>query len=148
MRRAGAQLTKPPRTTAAPPQGPPPAVEQPEGPGDRPGGSRELVRVAVARNLAEAEFIQGLLAEDRIPSVLRRTAGFDVPDFLAAGPRDVLVQGSTELRAREALLQAEIISDEPGDVRPIVSPARLLTGILVVLALGALAVWLMSLIVS
>ncbi len=148
MRRAGTQLTPPPRPTSAPPEGPPPAVVHPEGPGDRPDGSGRLVRVAVARNLAEAEFIQGLLAEDRIPSVLRRTAGFDVPDFLAAGPRDVLVRDWSELRAREALLQAEIISDEPKDVRPIVSPVRLLSGILVVLALGALAVWLMSLVVS
>ena len=51
----------------------------------------ELVRVAGARNQAEAEFIQGLLLEEGVPSILRRTAGFDVPDFLAAGPRDVLV---------------------------------------------------------
>ena len=51
----------------------------------------ELVRVAGARNQAEAEFIQGLLLEEGVPSMLRRSAGFDVPDFLAAGPRDVLV---------------------------------------------------------
>ena len=35
--------------------------------------------------------IQGLLSEHGIPSMLRRAAGFDVPDFLAAGPREVLV---------------------------------------------------------
>jgi hypothetical protein len=51
----------------------------------------ELVRVAGGRNQAEAEFIQGLLLEEGVPSVLRRSAGFDVPDFLAAGPRDVMV---------------------------------------------------------
>ena len=51
----------------------------------------ELVRVAGGRNQAEAELIQGLLLEWGVPSMLRRTAGFDVPDFLAAGPRDVLV---------------------------------------------------------
>jgi hypothetical protein len=103
--------------------------------------------VAVASNQAEAEFIQGLLEEEGIPSVLRRTAGFDVPDFLAAGPRDVLVRSATELQAREVLLQAEVISDEPQDTRP-VAPMRLLAGILIALALGALVVWLISLAVS
>src|SRR5215211_9412300 len=51
----------------------------------------ELVRVAGGRNQAEAELIQNMLLEEGIPSILRRTRGFDVPDFLAAGPRDVLV---------------------------------------------------------
>ncbi len=128
----------------APPKGPPPSPVEPEGGG---GGSGELVRVAIARNLAEAEFIQALLSEEQIPSVLRRTAGFDVPDFLAAGPRDVLVRRSDELPAREVLLQAEVISDDQ-DSRPIVSPIRLLAGILIALALGALVVWLISLAVS
>jgi len=62
-----------------------------------------LVRVAAARHQAEAEFLQGLLLEEGIPSLVRRTGGFDVPDFLAAGPRDVLVPQSGELAAREAL---------------------------------------------
>src|SRR4051795_8897252 len=51
----------------------------------------EQVRIASAGNLAEAELIQGILLEEGIPSVQRRMRGFDVPDFLAAGPRDVLV---------------------------------------------------------
>ena len=140
---------KSPRTTPhAPPKGPPPAVQQPDDPGDQPGGRGELVRVAVASNQAEAEFIQALLEEERIPSVLRRTAGFDVPDFLAAGPRDVLVWSSEELRAREALLQAEVITDDAQDSRPVVSPMRLLAGILIALAVGALVVWLISLVAS
>jgi hypothetical protein len=106
----------------------------------------ELVRVAGARNQAEAEFIQGLLLEEGVPSLLRRTAGFDVPDFLAAGPRDVLVPSAGVVTAREVLLQAEIIGDEqPGRV---VSPGRLLAGLLLALALGALVVWLVSRAVS
>jgi hypothetical protein len=67
-----------------------------------------LVRVAGGRNQSEAEFIQGLLLEWGVPSVLRRTAGFDVPDFLAAGPRDVLVPESGAETAREVLLQADL----------------------------------------
>ena len=51
----------------------------------------ELVKAAMGSNLAEAELIQGMLLEEGIPSVQRRTRGFDVPDFLAAGPRDILV---------------------------------------------------------
>ena len=68
----------------------------------------ELVRVAGGRNQSEAEFIQGLLLEWGVPSVLRRTAGFDVPDYLAAGPRDVLVPEAGAETAREVLLQADM----------------------------------------
>jgi hypothetical protein len=68
----------------------------------------DLVRVAGGRNQAEAELIQGLLLEWGVPSVLRRTAGFDVPDFLAAGPRDVLVPEAGAETAREVLLQADM----------------------------------------
>ena len=101
-----------------------------------------LVRVAGARNQAEAEFIQGLLLEEGVPSLLRRTAGFDVPDFLAAGPRDVLVPESALSTAREVLLQSEVISDEPP--ARVVAPGRLLAGLLIALAAGALVVWLLS----
>ena len=54
-------------------------------------GEGALVKVAWAHNQAEAELIAGMLLEEGIPSVIRRNRGFDVPDFLAAGPRDVLV---------------------------------------------------------
>ena len=47
----------------------------------------ELVKVASAQNQAEAEFVQNLLRDAGVPSVLRRSAGADVPDFLAAGRR-------------------------------------------------------------
>ena len=63
----------------------------------------ELVKVAYAANQAEAEMIAGLLLEAGIPSVTRRARGFDVPDFLAAGPRDVLVAEGGAEAAREAL---------------------------------------------
>ena len=68
----------------------------------------DLVRVAGGRNQAEAELIQGLLLEWGVPSVLRRSAGFDVPDFLAAGPRDVMVPEAGAETAREVLLQADM----------------------------------------
>ena len=70
----------------------------------RPAYSRgELVKVARARHQAEAELLQQLLLEEGIPSLARRTGGFDVPDFLAAGPRDIVVAASAEETAREIL---------------------------------------------
>ena len=40
--------------------------------------------------------------------MLRRSAGFDVPDFLAAGPRDVLVPEAGAQVARELLGQTDL----------------------------------------
>ena len=62
-----------------------------------------LVKVVGARNQAEAELLQGMLLEEGVPSMMRRSGGFDVPDFLAAGPRDVLVPSGGAAAAREAL---------------------------------------------
>jgi hypothetical protein len=63
-----------------------------------------LVRVTGARNQAEAEMLAGLLLGEGIPSLVRRRAGFDVPDFMASGPRDLLVPQSALEAAREMLL--------------------------------------------
>jgi hypothetical protein len=102
----------------------------------------ELVRVAGGRNQAEAEFIQGLLLEWGVPSVLRRSAGFDVPDYLAAGPRDVLVPEAGVETAREVLLQADLApttGDRSGP-RPLVLAAAVALGG----AATALVAWLAS----
>ena len=66
-------------------------------------GEGPLVKVGYARNQPEAELISGMLLEEGIPSVIRRAGGFDVPDFLAGGPRDILVAASGEDAARAAL---------------------------------------------
>ena len=66
-------------------------------------GKGKLVKVGYGQQQAEAEMIQGLLSEHGIPSMLRRAAGWDVPDFLAAGPREVLVVEELAERAREVL---------------------------------------------
>jgi hypothetical protein len=102
-----------------------------------------LVRVAGARNQAEAEFVQGLLLEEGVPSTLRRSAGFDVPDFLAAGPRDVLVPASGADAAREVLLEAEMLPDA-SEAQGLTSPVRLAAGLLAGLAVIALVLWLGS----
>jgi zinc ribbon protein len=62
-----------------------------------------LVRVATARHQAEAELLEGMLLEEGIPSLTRRSGGFDVPDFLASGRRDILVPASGAELARELL---------------------------------------------
>jgi hypothetical protein len=81
----------------------------------------ELVRVAGGRNQAEAELIQGMLLEEGVPSILRRSGGFDVPDFLAAGPRDVLVPEAGAEAARGVLLELDMEAREgppPGPFGP------------------------------
>jgi hypothetical protein len=105
----------------------------------------DLVRVAGGRNQAEAELIQGMLLEEGIPSILRRTRGFDVPDFLAAGPRDVMVPRSGLEPARQLLLDADMVSDgtAPEGLPGIGSPARLLVWVLIAVALAVLVVWLL-----
>lgn len=99
-----------------------------------------LVRVAGGRNQAEAELIQGLLLEWGVPSVLRRSAGFDVPDFLAAGPRDVLVPEAGAETAREVLLQADLAPTTGNDRGP--RPLLLVAWIAGGGAVTALIAWL------
>jgi hypothetical protein len=100
----------------------------------------QLVKAAGARNQAEAEFLQGLLLEEGVPSMLRRSGGFDVPDFLAAGPRDVMVPASGLDVARDVLLQADLGSTLPasgGD-----APGRVLVYLLAACAVVAVIAWL------
>jgi hypothetical protein len=101
----------------------------------------ELVRVAGASNQAEAEFIQGMLLEEGVPSLIRRAAGFDVPDFMAGGPRELLVAASGAQTAREVLVGAEIIDGRP---RPPATdrPARLLAGLLLGVAIVAVILFM------
>lgn len=102
-----------------------------------------LVKVASARHQAEAELIQGLLLEEGVPSMLRRSAGFDVPDMLAAGPRDIMVPRSGVETAREVLLEAELLpSASDASSRSVVEPGRLLVGLLSALVLVALVAWI------
>ena len=103
----------------------------------------ELVRVAGGRNQAEAELIQGMLLEEGVPSLLRRTAGFDVPDFLAAGPRDVLVPEAGAQAARDVLLEADLAppATVEGDGKGMAHAARLAAVILGGGLLTALVTW-------
>lgn len=126
-----------------------------EGGGGGGGNGGDLVKVAFARNQVEGEMLQGLLAEAGIPSILKRSFGFDNPDFLASGPRDVMVnQGSAE-RAREVL--AETMIEDEGEERAeleeqrrlargetgVVSPAKLAFWIGVAVVGAIILIWLL-----
>jgi len=99
----------------------------------------ELVRVAGARHQAEAEFIQGMLLEEGVPSLLQRTRGFDVPDMMAAGPRDVMVPASGAVAAREILLEAELV--DPSVVREETPPGRVLAVLVGAVGVVGLIAW-------
>jgi hypothetical protein len=79
------------------------------------GGGGKLIKVGFARNQAEAEMLQALLQESNIPSILKRAGGFDNPDFLAAGPRDIWVNKDHADKAREIL--AETMTETEGEER-------------------------------
>jgi hypothetical protein len=61
------------------------------------------VKVAAAPDESVSLLMEGVLKDAGIPSLIQRAAGFDAPDFLAAGPRDVLVPGSLVEEARQIL---------------------------------------------
>jgi hypothetical protein len=56
--------------------------------------------------------LQGLLLEAGIPSVLKRSGGFDAPEFLAAGPRDVFVNKDSAGKARQVLADTMVESED------------------------------------
>jgi hypothetical protein len=108
----------------------------------------DLIRVTGARNMADGEMIQAILLDHGVPSMLRRVRGFDVPDFLAAGPRDVMVPESGYETAREVLAGSDMLSAEaPPDSLPgIGSPARLALGLIAAVGVAALIVYLFYLV--
>jgi hypothetical protein len=113
----------------------------------------EPVKVGFARNQAEAEMVQGMLLEEGIPSMLKRTRGFDVPDYLAGGPRDILVPQAGVERARQVLDGAALQGEEmdvaglragaaPATGGPI-SPGRLAFWVLTALVAAFAIVWIL-----
>jgi hypothetical protein len=90
----------------------------------------DLVKVASGRNQADSEMLQGLLRNGGVPSMIQRTQGFDVPDFLASGPRDVMVPSSGVAAAREIL--GDMATGDLSAARP--DPLKIAVG----LALGLL----------
>jgi hypothetical protein len=100
-----------------------------------------LVRIAGGRNQAEAELIQNILLEEGVPSILRRTRGFDVPDMLAAGPRDVMVPESGALVARDTLYSADIAPAPPMTGTDRAQALRIAAGVVAGTGVAALIAW-------
>ncbi len=88
-----------------------------EGGGGGGGGGGKLVKVGFARNQSEAEMLQGLLMESGIPSILKRAGGFDNPDFLVAGPRDIWVNKEHAHEARRILEETMTEGDGESEER-------------------------------
>ena len=98
--------------------------------------------------------LQGLLSGAGIPSVLKRSGGFDNPDFLAAGPHDVYVVSDLARKAREVLadtllepegaeegeLQGEIRRLRGGEP---LSPGRLAVWVAAAALAGLILVWVL-----
>ena len=61
------------------------------------------MKVAAAPDETTALLMDGVLKDAGVPALIQRAPGFDAPDFLAAGPRDVLVPNSLVGEARRIL---------------------------------------------
>jgi len=59
----------------------------------------DLARLTSASSGPEADMISNLLAQEGIRVLIQRPAGFDVPDFLAGGPRELFVRPEDHARA-------------------------------------------------
>jgi hypothetical protein len=100
-----------------------------------------LVWAAGARNQVEAEFIAGMLLEEGVPSLIRRAAGFDVPDFMASGPREILVPASGAQVARDLLVDTGLRS-AAAPVRTNGRATRLIAGLLLAVAVVAIVLFM------
>lgn len=99
----------------------------------------DLVRVAGGRNQAEADLIAGLLLEEGIPSLVRRSPAADVPEMLAAGSRDVMVPRSALPDARQVLLEGGVDLPQRAPGPPAL---RIAAALVAGLAVVALVAWL------
>ena len=84
----------------------------------------EPVKVGFARSQPEGEMLQGMLLQEGIPSMLRRTPGFDVPEALAGGARDILVP-ETGAEAAKLLLADSELEGEGEEMAELRGQARL-----------------------
>lgn len=114
-----------------------------------------LVIVARVASGPEAQMVSERLLAAGVPSLVRRAAGFDVPELLAAGPREVLVPESGAPTAREVLARSDLDAPQrnasphgsAGEVarRAVVAPLPLALALAGALALGTLVIWAITL---
>lgn len=106
-------------------------------PAPRPEYTQGALRcVVVALNQAEAEMLEDMLRSEGIPCMIRRLGRADVPDFLAAGRREVLVP-ERALEAARDLLRIEAPLDQGALTSPTSLAYALIAGVaFVVLCVG------------
>jgi hypothetical protein len=97
----------------------------------------DLRCVVVALNQAEADMLEDMLRTEGIPCVVRRSGRADVPDFLAAGRREILVPEGGLAAARD-LLQIEPSTSTLPQTSPIALAAAVFAGFLVIVVCVAL----------
>lgn len=90
-----------------------------------------LRRVTIASNQAEAEMVESMLRSEGIPCIVRRSPGADVPDFLAAGRRDILVPEGGLAAARDLLrIKPSSTPANAGETSPLLLAIAILAGLL------------------
>ena len=77
------------------------------------GSEPQWTALTYAPNQPVAEMICNMLQESGLAAYHRRAQGFDVPDFMASGPRIVMVHRTTLENAR-AVIEPLDIDDAPG----------------------------------
>jgi hypothetical protein len=110
------------------------------------GGGGRLVKVAFARNQAEAELIQGLLSEAGIPSVLQRSLPLYGSSYMP-GPSDIMVSHQIAPRARE-VLKDTFGETEDEERAAMEGERRLARGEGSGVAPGRLALWLLVAVIA
>lgn len=77
----------------------------------------EWVVLTHVPNQPIADLVANILASEGIDSYMRRTLAFDVPDFLAAGARVVLVPRAQHAAAQALLAELDAADDRGPNVR-------------------------------
>jgi hypothetical protein len=101
----------------------------------------DLMTVTTVRHSAEGEMLRGMLLEEGIPSMVRPTRGFVIPQALGAGPHEVVVSASG-YEAAYQLVHGELPQPQHPASRTGPEPGNLLAVVLIVVGLLALLVWL------
>jgi hypothetical protein len=75
----------------------------------------ELVRLTGANGQPEAEMMQQLLQQEGIDVLVQRAPGFDLPQYLAGGPRELYVRRE-QLEAARAIVASHFGLDDGSTV--------------------------------
>lgn len=85
--------------------------------------------------------IKGLLDAEGVPALVRTQRGFEIPELVVAGPRDILVRADQYVAARQILYGAPLegAPPPPSEAAPDPRyPMRLAVGLILALILLAL----------